>query len=59
MFTFVYLALNIGTVVMHWFLSAGVFKWIKEAPLPVAEAKAEAVEVKADEKDGDGEKPTF
>jgi hypothetical protein len=32
--------MNIGMVVMHWFLSAGVNKWIKEAPLPSKEAAA-------------------
>ena len=30
--------MNVGMVVMHWFLSAGVNKWIREAPLPVAAA---------------------
>ena len=33
-FACLYAGLNVVMVVMHWFLSAGVFKWLKEAPLP-------------------------
>ena len=39
--------MNIGMVVMHWFLSAGVNKWIKEAPLPSLPSKEAAAPVKA------------
>ena len=37
--------MNIGMIVMHWFLSADVNRWIKFAPMP-SMAKEEAAPVK-------------
>ena len=44
--------MNVGLIVMHWFLSAGVNHWIKNAPMPTKEAepvKAVEAEPVADE----------
>jgi len=33
----------IGMVVFHWFLSAGVYDWLKNAPLPETERNVNAI----------------
>jgi len=46
LFTFLYLAMNIGMVVMHWFLAKGVAAWIA-SPLPVKKAAPKPAAKKA------------
>jgi len=41
-FTFLYLAMNIGMVIMHYFLNAGVQDWIQNAPIKTAAKAAPA-----------------
>lgn len=41
-FVAIYFVMNVGMVVMHWMLSAGVYEWIKNAPLPAAAVKIAA-----------------
>ena len=54
--------MNIGMIVMHWFFSADVNRWIKFAPMPGME-KEEAAPVKEaaaeEEADEDAGSATF
>merc|ERR1719424_2675013 len=53
-FLFLYIGGNIGTVVMHWMLSASVQDWIVNAPFATEEAPMEEVAV-ADEEAEEGD----
>merc|ERR1740138_1299891 len=48
-FLFLYIAGNIGTVVMHWMLSASVQDWIVNAPFTTEEVMEEVAVVEDEE----------
>jgi len=48
MFFLIYLAMNVGMVVLHWLFSPGVYLWIENAPIP--DPKKPAAAAAAEEK---------
>lgn len=55
-FAILYPLLNIGLIIMHWYVSEGIYNWIQNAPFPsdeVDEPEAELEDEPEDEPEGD------